>query len=175
MRTALPAAVALCALVACRPDDFLVADSGRGAAAADSAVHLDTAGIDALAGDWVSADGDVSAVLVTYYDIASIEVTFDAGGSYTTHMVDGSGSTYDAVGTWTAGAGTVRAITLTQTSPDAATFAGIFGISDDEVLTYEVVQTEPALAGVAAPTVDGGFGSTGGVAEGENVQTYRRP
>ena len=174
------ATTVLAALTACRPDDFLVHDSGRGGQGTDTApaavdtADTGTASEDAtLVGDWVSSGSDVSAVLESYYDIASVEVTFAAEGTYSTHMVDGSGLSYDAVGTWTAsGDGAIREIALEQTAPDVASYVGIFEVSGG-VLTYEVVQT--GIAGITAPTVGAGFGSTGGVPEGDNVQTYRRP
>ena len=167
------AALTLLALTACRPDDFFDHDSGRGGDPADTAPPThDTATPDTLAGDWLSEGDDVSAVLVTYYDITKVEVTFVDDGTYSTHMLDGSGLSYDAVGTWTATGVDIQEIALEQTAPDVASYVGIFRVQDD-VLTYEVVQS--GIAGITAPTVEAGFGSTGGVPEGDNVQTYRRP
>ena len=59
-------------------------------------------------------------------------------------------------------------------SPEAVRSTGIYRV-DEDVLTYEVAQTDPPLAGVTPPDAAAGFGSTNNGALGEaNVQTYRR-
>ncbi len=70
-------------------------------------------------------------------------------------------------------------ITLNQTSmngsPTDITSQGIFEIKDTDPVSlwYEVAQTNPEIAGVTAPTVDNGFGSTSdGALNTLNIQKY---
>jgi hypothetical protein len=63
-------------------------------------------------------------------------------------------------------------ITLNQNVPNVITSEGIFQV-ENNLMTYEVVQTEPPLG--SPPTPEAGFGSSSGGALGTaNVQKYVR-
>ncbi|MEQ1505534.1 MAG: hypothetical protein ABMB14_25095 [Myxococcota bacterium] len=158
-------------LTACPADD--VTDEGgsdTGSTATDPA--------DAIAGDWVSEGDDISPLFQSaFFSYTRIDATFGADGSYTVTSVDANGASYDFAGTYAVTTDTdPRGIVLEQATPSTATAEGIWQVDVDGVLSYEVVQTTPDI-GFAAPTPDGGFGSTSGpgLAAGDNVQVFRRP
>lgn len=115
-----------------------------------------------LVGTWVSTGANIAPGLVAGFKIKNIVATFNANNTYTVVSTDSANATVTYTGTWSAPSGTngtVRAVTLNQSSPTQLTSTGIFRVSGSN-LTYEVIQTTPAIQGFAAPTVAGGFGST---------------
>lgn len=128
---------------------------------------------DTIVGDWISEGDDISELLTPYF--TSAEGHFAADGSYTASAVYKDGSVLDFAGTYTSDTSTSPAsIVLSQTSPNNVTSEGIYEV-DGDVMTYEVVQTNPDN-GYTPPTPETGFGSTSGpqIEPGVNVQTYRR-
>lgn len=169
------AAFSLFALTACVDDS---ADPGDTSGGADSAVDSGAGGggdtdtnpqdtsdsgttggdVALTSGTWVS-EGDNLSALLAYFDIVHVEAVFHTDGSYDVSSTDESGAVTTLDGTYTVGTSTTpHTITLNQTTPQSATAAGIWQITGT-TLTYEVVQTSPAV-GCTAPTPDTGFGST---------------
>lgn len=133
---------------------------------------------DPLVGVWFSGGNDVAVGLRGEpFNVDSIRADFRANQTYEVLQYTPQ-ATITLTGTWEAGdggAGTIRPITVNQTSPVAVIATGIFRISGT-TMEYEVIQAEPALAGVTPPTVSGGFGSTmiAGTAYDIYVQRYVR-
>ncbi len=126
------------------------------------------------AGTWVSAGDDVSDLLA-YFDVARVEAVFNGDGSYDVVSTDTQGTETTLTGTWTASAATTPGtITLNQATPSTATAEGIWQI-EGRTLTYEVVQTSPAV-GCSPATPADGFGSTRcspPLTRNANVQTFQ--
>lgn len=119
---------------------------------------------DELVATWVSKGSDVAPGLqAAPFNVDSIIATFNENGTYTVLQYSGgSDQVTTLTGTYQVGSqpeGDIRAITVVQTSPFAATSQGIFEVSGT-TMQYEIIQVEPALQGVNPPTVAGGFGST---------------
>lgn len=116
-----------------------------------------------LVGTWVSTGTNIAPGLRSpTFKTKNIVATFNANNTYNVVSTDSANVNTTFTGTWSATAGTngtVRAITLNQSTPTQLTSSGIFQVSGGN-LTYEVIQTTPAIQGFAAPTVAGGFGST---------------
>ncbi len=125
---------------------------------------------DEIVGVWVSQGaGNVAPGLAVLAKTRRIDATFSENGTYNVVSTDSSNATVTFTGTWTAtapNASGIRGIELHQATPTSLVSRGIFQISGTQ-MTYEVIQVEPELAGVVAPTQAGGFGSTtiGGVAQ----------
>jgi hypothetical protein len=134
-----------------------------------------------LVGTWVATGqtGVSPGLYAAPFNVRTINATFNANQTYTVVSTDANNANVTYTGTWVANAGTngtIRAITLNQTTPSAVTSQGIFRVTGN-ALTYEVIQTQPAIAGFLAPTVQGGFGSTSynGVALGATwTQNYTK-
>lgn len=133
---------------------------------------------DPLVGVWFSGGADVAPGLtVEPFNVDSIRAEFRANQTYEVLQYTPD-VTFTLTGTWDAGPGgenEIRSIVVTQQQPVAVIASGIFRIEGNG-MQYEVIQTEPAIAGVNAPTVSGGFGSTtiGGQATPWYIQTYVR-
>ncbi len=116
---------------------------------------------DPIVGVWFSGGDDVAPGLrVEPFNVDSIVAVFRENMTY--EVLQYSPGLITLTGTYVVGEGEegqIRPITANQTSPVAVVAEGIFRITND-VMDYEVIQTEPALAGVNPPTVSGGFGST---------------
>lgn len=131
-----------------------------------------------IVGSWVSEGTNVAPLLVQYFDIARITAEFNENGSYLvkSYTSENVETTYSGVYTQTeSGVGEIWNIELIQSVPSAVTSEGIFEITlnadEPRGLTYEVVQTNPAVG--TAPTAEAGFGSSSGGALGEaNVQKF---
>lgn len=178
-------------LLACIEDDYDPNDTG--ASGDDTAGHEtgdtdtaedsgddtgdDSGDVDELAivGAWVSEGDDISPLLAEYGGVVRVEASFGANGSLVASALDGDGETTEYVSTYVAVEGRPGTITVTQTSPYAATSEGIWQV-DGDTLTYEVIQVTPDY-GYSPATPESGFGSTSGpyLEEGDNVQVYRRP
>ncbi len=129
-----------------------------------------------IQGKWQSSGTDVAPLLVNLFQIDSIYAEFNTNMTYSVRQWDASGADLGTLsGTYTqskSSTGNIWNITVEQTSPSALRSEGIFEI-ETGVMRYEIVQTEPSL-GVAPPTAEGGFGSTGGGAFGtSNIQVYK--
>lgn len=135
---------------------------------------------DEIVGTWVSAGNNVAPGLrAAPFNVDSIRATFNANNSYTVQQYSGGQSQpITLTGSFQAGtgaAGAIRSIIANQTE-GSITSTGIFQVTGN-TMRYEIIQTTPALAGVNAPTVSGGFGSTtiGGQPTGQVwIQTYVR-
>ena len=123
---------------------------------------------------WVSQGTNIPYGLrVAPFKVVKIVATFNANNSYVVVQTDSSNVQTTLTGTYTASASTFKDtasasltngatiynIVANQASPSAVTSTGIYAISGTN-MTYEIIQTTPALAGVNAPTAAGGFGST---------------
>lgn len=152
--------------LACQPDDYVPGGDDTGVPVAN----------DSLEGSWRSEGEDVSELLAgAPFHYARIDVDFLSAGTYTVLVTDADGQSGTFTGAWTADSSTQPGtIVLDQATPSAAVAEGIWAIEAD-VLTYEVVQTQPDY-GFVPPTPETGFGSTSGegIDPGVNVQVYRR-
>ncbi|MDX9760106.1 MAG: IPT/TIG domain-containing protein [Bacteroidota bacterium] len=141
---------------------------------------------DPIVGVWVSDSANVAPLLYgAPFHVRKIVATFKANGTYTVVQTDSSQTSLTLTGVWFAAVGgaaapndKIRTITVNQGTPSALTAEGIYEVTVDDgkiMMNYEVVQTEPPLAGVSKPTAEGGFGSTAGGTFGMiNVQKYVR-
>jgi hypothetical protein len=119
---------------------------------------------DPIVGVWKSEGaGNVAPGLASLSKTRKIDATFNKNGTYVVVSTDSTNATVTFSGTWAASAETptqpIRTITLNQTVPSSVVASGIFKV-EGTLLTYEVLQTSPAIPGFAAPTIAGGFGST---------------
>lgn len=127
-----------------------------------------------IVGTWVSEGANVAFGLrVAPFKVIKIVATFNSNNSYSVVQTDSSNTTTTLSGTYqisksnttdtlsaslTKGAA-IYSITCNQASPATVTATGIFAINGNN-MKYEVIQTQPPLTGVSAPTTNGGFGST---------------
>lgn len=143
---------------------------------------------DPIVATWVSEGANVPIGLRgAPFKVKKITATFNANMSYTVVQIDSANTTTTFTGTYantestssdtvstssTKGA-KIYNIVANQASPSAVTATGIYAISGSN-MTYEVIQTTPALTGVSAPTAAGGFGSTtiAGVKYAIYIQKY---
>ncbi|MDP2038930.1 MAG: hypothetical protein Q8L04_16235 [Ignavibacteria bacterium] len=129
---------------------------------------------DPIVGTWVSEGANVAVGLAgAPFNVAKIVATFNANQSYTVVQTDKSGVSATLSGTYTNPISTstdgsdvygtkgaaIYSIVANQSSPTSVIATGIYAISGTK-MTYEVIQTTPAITGVTAPTAAGGFGST---------------
>lgn len=119
---------------------------------------------DEIVGTWVSTGTNIPLGLrMAPIKAKNIVATFNANNTYTVVSTDSSNANTTFTGTWTSAAGStagvIRAISLSQATPAALTSQGIFQVTGT-TMKYEVIQTSPAIQGVTAPTVSGGFGSS---------------
>ena len=130
--------------------------------------------VDPIVGTWVSEGANVAVGLgAAPFNVSKIVATFNANKSYTVVQTDKSNVTTTFTGTYTNTASTntdastttgtqgatIYNIVANQATPASVIATGIYAISGTK-MTYEVIQTTPALTGVSAPTAAGGFGST---------------
>jgi len=111
---------------------------------------------------WVSEGTNVAPGLVLTLKTKKIVATFNSNSTYTVVATDSFNTDVTYSGTFTTSANantTIRNITLNQTVPTSVTSTGIYRVTTKD-LTYEVVQTTPAIPGFTAPTAVEGFGST---------------
>ncbi|MFZ4621715.1 MAG: hypothetical protein ACOYNS_14235 [Bacteroidota bacterium] len=127
-----------------------------------------------IVGTWVSEGTNIAIGLRgAPFKVKKLTAVFNSDKSYTVTQVDSANVTTTFTGTITttestysdtASASTtkgakINTIVANQASPSAVTSTGIFAISGSN-MSYEIIQTTPALSGVSAPTAAGGFGST---------------
>lgn len=115
-----------------------------------------------ITGTWVSEGVNVAPGLVLTLKTKKIVATFNTNSTYTVVATDSSNASVTYSGTYSTSANantTIRNITLNQTVPTSVTSTGIYRVTTKD-LTYEVIQTTPAIPGFTAPTATGGFGST---------------
>jgi hypothetical protein len=141
---------------------------------------------DPIVGTWVSDGANVAYGLRAGFKVKKIVATFSSNKTYSFVQTDSSNVSTTYTGTYsftettytdtlstsfTKGAKMYN-IVANQTTP-AITATGIGAISGSN-MSYEVIQTSPALTGVNAPTAAGGFGSTsvGGVKYAIYIQKY---
>jgi hypothetical protein len=119
--------------------------------------------VDVIVGSWISESADIAPGLVSTLKTTKITATFSENKTYQVVATDSAGSSVTYSGTYTTAENngtTIRSIILNQTVPTSVTSTGIYQVNASGFLTYEVVQTTPAIAGFAAPTAGAGFGST---------------
>lgn len=126
-------------------------------------------------GTWKSYP--VAPILAAYAD--SIIATFNTNNTYSVAQWK-SGAKVTLTGTYTqtkSSVGNIYTILLNQTTPTVLTAEGMFEVTNNDTkMTYEIVQTTPAI-GAAPPTPAAGFGSStyNGTALGAvNIQYYTR-
>ncbi len=110
-------------------------------------------------GNWKSVGANMAPGLVAL-GIDSIYAEFNTNSTYTVTSYSG-GAPLDLTGTYVqtaSGVGSIWNITVEQTSPSVLTSEGIFEVNGDN-MTYEVIQTAPAI-GATPPTAAAGFGSS---------------
>jgi hypothetical protein len=130
--------------------------------------------VDPFVTTWVSQGANIPYGLrVAPFKVVKIVATFNANNSYTVVQTDSSNTQTTFTGTYAATASaykdtasasltkdaTIYNIVANQSTPSTVTSTGIYAISGTN-MTYEIIQTTPAIAGVSAPTAAGGFGST---------------
>jgi hypothetical protein len=130
----------------------------------DSSTDAGEDDVEAIVGDWLSegAQNVAPGLQGAPFRTARITATFNENGTYDVVSRDSTGSEVTFQGTYDLGMGEegdIRTITLNQSAPTSLVSSGIFQIQGDN-MTYEVIQTEPALDGITPATVEGGFGST---------------
>ncbi|GAB1351135.1 hypothetical protein MASR1M107_33500 [Ignavibacteriales bacterium] len=129
----------------------------------DNPVVPPTPAADPLVGVWASEGSDVAPGLVSVSKTKRVVATFNANKTYKVVSTDSSNVQVTFEGTWsyTDNAGTnIKTITLSQTVPTSLTSTGIFEVFASGNMSYEVIQTNPAITGFTAPTAAEGFGST---------------
>jgi len=126
-------------------------------------------------GTWRSTGADIAPLLSTL--VSDLVAEFRTDGTYTVVQTDLMGAETNLEGTYSQTESSVAGIwdiVLNQSAPNQLTATGIFQITDDN-MQYEVAQTDPAIAGVTAPTAAAGLGSTsGGYFGTNNIQNYVR-
>jgi hypothetical protein len=118
---------------------------------------------DVIVGTWYSEGVDVAPGLIATLKTTKIVATFSSNNTYNVVATDSSGAAVTYSGTYatTTNSGTtIRSIVLNQSVPTSVTSTGIYQVNASGFLTYEVIQTTPAITGFTAPTATGGFGST---------------
>lgn len=143
---------------------------------------------DPIVGVWTSDGANVAFGLkLAPFKVKKIVATFNENKTYTVVQTDSANVNVTFTGTYTNTETTfldtlstsitkgakVYTIVANQATPSTVTATGIYAIGANG-MTYEVIQTSPALTGVSAPTAAGGFGSTtiGGVKYNWYVQKY---
>jgi hypothetical protein len=164
------------------PDDWdpdaQLSDTAKGVDTVDdTAADTDSPDEDrgpALVGDWTSEGSDISDLFADDpFNIVLVEATFRANSTYEVSSQDSAGDRATFTGTWSVDPSTdPPGITLEQSAPYVATSEGLYAVAGD-VLTYEIVQTEPDY-GFAPPIGDFGTTTGPGVDPGVNIQTFRR-
>lgn len=129
---------------------------------------------DAIVGTWVSEGANVAYGLkVAPFKVKKIVATFNENKTYTVVQTDSSNVNTTLTGTYTflestftdtlTGSVTkgvkIYNIVANQLSPSTVVATGICAISGSN-MSYEVIQTTPAISGVLPPTAAVGFGST---------------
>jgi hypothetical protein len=164
---------------------FSCKDEDENATCTDGIQNQDETGVDCggictackvgVHGEWKSYP--VAPILANFAD--SIIATFETNNTY---VVDSwkNGSKTVLSGTYVqtkSSTGNIWTIVLEQSSPTVLTSEGMFEVTDNDTkMTYEIVQTNPAI-GAAPPTPAAGFGSStfNGTALGAaNIQNYVR-
>src|SRR5690554_1799217 len=157
---------------------LVLAIAVTGFACSSSSTGNDKDKADAIVGDWVSQGATNVAPGLQYFKTARINANFAENNTYNVVSIDSTGAEVTFTGTYVLGDGeasAIRTITLEQAEPSKLTSKGIVQI-EGSTMTYEVIQTDPAI-GAEAPTVTGGFGSTivGGNATGTMwIQKYTK-
>ena len=139
----------------------------------DDSTTEPVAPVDPIVGTWLSEGANVPAGLSgAPFNVSKIVATFNANKSYTVVQTDKSNVTTTFTGTYTNTASTstdasattgtqgatIYNIVANQSTPSPVISTGIYAISTTK-MTYEIIQTTPAITGVTAPTAAGGFGS----------------
>ena len=120
--------------------------------------------LNALAANWKS-EGQTQVAIGLWaapFKVRKITAAFSSNSTYTVTSTDSAGANINYTGTWSKTApnsANIYSITVNQATPTTVTSTGIYRVSND-TLSYEIIQTIPAIAGVTAAIADSGFGST---------------
>ncbi len=115
-----------------------------------------------LVGTWVSEGDNIAPGLKATLKTKRIVATFNSNNTYSVVATDSANVSVTYTGTFTTQSNnntSIRNITLNQTTPTSVTSQGIYRVTTKD-LTYEVIQTTPAIPGFTAPVASEGFGST---------------
>jgi hypothetical protein len=122
------------------------------------------AGLNALVSNWKSEGQTQVApgLWAAPFKVRRITATFSSNNSYTVTSTDSAGANINYTGTWSKtgpNSQNIFSIVLNQSTPTSVTSTGIYRVSND-TLSYEIIQTTPAITGVTPAVADSGFGST---------------
>jgi len=112
--------------------------------------------VEPIVGSWLSEGANVAPGLKSTLKTKKIVAVFNANATYTVTATDSSNVDVVYTGTFATAASSntsIRTITLNQTTPTSVTSSGIYQVTASGLLTYEVIQTTPAIPGFVAPTV----------------------
>ena len=143
---------------------------------------------DPIVGTWISDGSNVAFGLrIAPFNVKKIVATFNENKTYTVVQTDSSDVTTTFTGTYTntessytdtlsaslTKGAKIYSIVANQATPSTVIATGIYAINTTN-MSYEVIQTSPALTGVLPPTAEGGFGSTtiAGVKYSIYIQKY---
>ena len=120
--------------------------------------------LNALVANWKS-EGVTQVAPGLYgapFKVRRITATFSANSTYNVTSTDSAGANVNYTGTWSKtgpNSANIYAITVNQATPTTVTSTGIYRVSND-TLSYEIIQTTPAIPNVFPALPDSGFGST---------------
>jgi hypothetical protein len=130
-----------------------------------------------LIGEWLSAGADLSPLFQSF-GFDSVYFNFKPDGTYTFRSRTTGGIQNLLSGEYEqnkSGIANIRLIRLIQNSPVNSVIEGIFEPANGNPvsMTFETVQTQPAITGLTAPTPEAGFGSSGLIGS-DNTQVFVR-
>lgn len=118
---------------------------------------------DKIVNTWISEGAGVAPGLVALLKTVKITATFNSNNTYTVVAKDSAGAEVTYSGTYSVSENTgtsIRSIVLNQSVPTSVTSEGIYEVDSKGMMTYEVIQTTPAISGFTPPVPSEGFGST---------------
>ncbi|MFH1119176.1 MAG: hypothetical protein V1775_05090 [Bacteroidota bacterium] len=130
-----------------------------------------------IIGSWVSTGENLSPVF-QQFGFDSVYMEYKGDGSYLFESFTSGGIHNILTGTYLQNISMVegiRLITLSQADPVLSTIQGIFSLQNGNpvAMTYETVQTDPAIEGLTPPSPESGFGSSG-LLGSDNIQIFIR-
>lgn len=130
-----------------------------------------------LIGEWLSTGADLSPLFQSF-GFDSVYFNFKPDGTYSFRSRTTGGIQNLLSGDYEqnkSGTGDIRLIRLLQKTPVNSVIEGIFAPANGNPvsMTFETVQTQPAITGLTAPTPEAGFGSSGLIGS-DNTQVFVR-
>ena len=140
---------------------------------------------DPIIRNWVSQGTDVAPYLYEPpLHRRKITANFSKDGSFTIRQTDSSGFSITSTGSYIVEPGNegtsssaLRKVRLQQGSPDNTRLEGIYQVNVVDgapQMKLEIIEVNPPRPGVTPPTIEGGFGSSGGGSGGRYTQQYYR-